>query len=90
MPSMWTISASHAANDADLLIANLRATFKCIQEAGLKMTMHKSHFGATEIVFLGRMITPQGVKPQRQNFQRFLEKTNFPEPKKASQRYLGF
>ena len=67
-----------AANDADHLIANLRATFKCIQEAGLKLTMHKCHFGATEIDFLGRTITPQGVKPQKQNVQNFLEKkTNF-------------
>ena len=37
-----------AANDADHLIAYLRATFKCIQEVGLKLTMHKCHFGATE------------------------------------------
>ena len=79
-----------AANDVDHLIANLRATFKCIQEAGLKLTMRKCHFGATEIDFLGRTITPQGVKPQRQNVQNFLEQTNFPKSKKALQRYLGF
>ena len=54
-----------AANDADHLIANLRATFKCIHEASLKMTMHKCYFGATEIDFLDRTITPQGVKPQK-------------------------
>ena len=78
------------ANDADHLIANLRATFKCIQEAGLKLTMHKCHFGAKEIDFLGRTITPQGVKPQKQNVQNFLEKTKFPKSKKALQRYLGF
>ena len=53
-----------AANDADHLIANLGATFKCIQEAGLKLTMHKCHFGATEIDVLGRT-TPQGVKPPK-------------------------
>ena len=47
-----------AANDANHLIANLRATFECIREAGLKITMHKCHFGATEIDFLGRTITP--------------------------------
>ena len=79
-----------AANDADHLIANLRATFKCIQEAGLKLTMHKCHFGAKEIDFLGRTITPQGVKPQKQNVQNFLEKTKFPKSKKALQRYVGF
>ena len=47
-----------AANDAEQLIKNLRATFQCIREAGLKLTMHKCHFGATEIDFLGRTITP--------------------------------
>ena len=79
-----------AANDADHLIANLGATFKCIQEAGLKLTMRKCQFGATEIDFLGRTITPQGVKPQRQNVQNSLEETKFPKSKKALQRYLGF
>ena len=79
-----------AGNDVDHLMTNLRATFKCIQEAGLKLTMHKCHFGAKEIDFLGRTITPQGVKPQKQNVQNFLEKTKFPKSKKALQRYLGF
>ena len=79
-----------AVNDADHLIANVRATFKCIQEAGLKLTMHKCHFGAKEIDFLGRTITPQGVKPQKQNVQNVLEKTKFPKSKMALQRYLGF
>ena len=79
-----------AANDVDHLMTNLRATFKCIQEAGLKLTMHKCHFGAKEIDFRGRTITPQGVKPQKQNVQNFLEKTKFPKSKKALQRYLGF
>ena len=79
-----------AANDADHLIANLTATFKCIQEAGLKLTMHKCQFGAKEIDFLGRTITPQCVKPQKQNVQNILQKTKFPKSKKALQRYLGF
>ena len=79
-----------AASDADHLIANLRATFKCIQEAGLKLTMPKCHFGATEIDLLGRTITPQGVKPQKQHVQSFLEKTNHPKSKKAFQKFLGF
>ena len=52
--------------------------------------MHKSHFGATEIDFLGRTITPAGVKPQRPRVQNFLESTKFPKSKKALQRYLGF
>ena len=79
-----------AANDADHLIKNLKATFECIRHAGLKLTMHKCHFGATEIDFLGRTITPEGVKPQKQQITTFLEKTKFPKSKKALQRYLGF
>ena len=58
-----------AANDADHFIANLRATFKCIQEAGFNLTMHICYFGATEIDFIGRTITPQGVKSQQQSVQ---------------------
>ena len=79
-----------AAIDANQLIVNLRATFQCIREAGLKLSMHKCHFGATEIDFLGRTITPEGVKPQKERITNFLEKTKFPKSKKALQRYLGF
>ena len=52
--------------------------------------MHKCHFGATAIDFLGRTITPEGVKPRKERLTNFLEKTNFPKSKKALQRYLGF
>ena len=52
--------------------------------------MHKCHFGATEIDFLGRTITPEGVQPQKESITNFLEKTKFPKSKKALQRYLGF
>ena len=79
-----------AANDAEHLIKNLRATFECIREAGLKLFMHKCHFGATEIEFLGRTITPEVVKPQKERITNFLEKTKFPKSKKDLQRYLGF
>ena len=79
-----------AATDANQLIVKLRATFQCIREAGLKFSMHKCHFGATEIDFLWRTITPEGVKPQKERITNFLEKTKFPNSKKALQRYLGF
>ena len=79
-----------AANNATQLINTLRATFQCIRTAGLKLTMHKCHFWAKEIDFLGRTITPEGVRPQRPRVQNFLEKNKFPKSKKALQRYLGF
>ena len=65
-----------AASDADLLIKNLRATFESMREAGSKLTMHKCHFGATEIDFLGRTITPEGVKPQKNESPTSLKKQN--------------
>ena len=79
-----------AANDAQQLISNLRAAFQCIQKAGLELTMHKCHFGATGIDFLGLTITPSGAKPQKPRVQNFLENTKFPNSEKALQRYLGF
>ena len=79
-----------AAIDANQLIANLRATFQCIREAGLKLSMYKCPFGANEIEFLGRTITPERVKPQKEKSTNFLEKMKIPKSKKALQRYLGF
>ena len=79
-----------AANDTEQLMKNLRATFQCIRETGLKLTMHKCHFGATEIDFLGRTITPIGERPQRPRVQNFLVSTKFPKSKKALQQHLRF
>ena len=78
-----------AANDADQPNKSLRATFECIRDARLKLTMYKCHFGAIEFSFLGKTITPEGVKPQKERIIN-LEKTKFPKSKKALQRYLGF
>ena len=71
-----------AASDTDHLLKNLRATFECIRKAGLKLTMHKCHFGATEVDFLGRTITPEEVKPQRERVTTFLEKKSSQNPKR--------
>ena len=40
-----------AANDSKQLIRNLEAVFKCLRKAGLKLTMSKCHFGATQVDF---------------------------------------
>ena len=61
-----------AANGAEQLPISLRETIKCIRKAGRKLTRNKCHFGAREINFLGRTITPAGVKPQQDNVQNKL------------------
>ena len=71
-----------AATDANQLIVNLRATFQCIREAGLKLSMHKCHFGATEIDFLGRTITPEGVKPQKKRILTSWKRQNSQSPRR--------
>ena len=78
------------AYDADGLNKILRATFECIRDSGLKLTMHWFHFGTTEIANLGRTITPEGVKPQKEQTTTFMEKTKFPMSSKALQQNFSF
>ena len=79
-----------AANTTEQLIKNIRAVFKCIRKAGLKLTIEKCHFGVTRIEFLGRTITPHGVAPQEHKITNFLSKIRFPRSKKQVQKYIGF
>ena len=58
-----------AANSVTQLIRNIRAVFECIRQAGLKLSIDKCHFGVTEVEFLGRTITPQGIAPQDHKIQ---------------------
>ena len=79
-----------AANNATDLTRNIRAVFKCIRQAGLKLTIEKCHFGVRQVEFLGRTISPEGISPQARKIQNFLDKLRFTKSKKALQRYLGF
>ena len=79
-----------AANNATDLTRNIRAVFKCIRQAGLKLTIEKCHFGVRQAEFLGRTISSEGALPQSRKIQNFLNKLLFPNSKKALQRYLGF
>ena len=80
----------NAANNATDLTRNIRAVFKCIRQAGLKLKIEKCHFGVRQVEFLGRTISPEGISPQARKIQKFLDKLTFPKSKKALQRYLGF
>ena len=79
-----------AANNATDLTRNIRAVFKCIRQAGLKLTIEKCHFGVRQVEFLGRTISPERNSPQARKIQNFLDKLRFPKSNKALQRYLGF
>ena len=79
-----------AASNATDLTRNIRAVFKCIRQAELKVTIAKCHFGLREVEFLGRTISPEGISPQARKIQNFLDKLRFPKSNKALQRYLAF
>ena len=79
-----------AVNNAMDLTRNIRAVFKCIRLAGLKLRTEKCHFEVKQVEFLGRTISPEGISPQARKIQNSLDKLRFPKSKKASQRYLGF
>ena len=79
-----------AANNTTDLTRNIRVVFKCIRQAGLKLTIEKCHFGVRQVEFLGRTISPEGMSPQSRKIHIFLDKIRFPKSKKALQRYLGF
>ena len=77
-----------AANTTEQLIKNIKAVFKCIRKAGKKLTIEKCHFGVTQVEFLGRTITPDGVAPQDQKVKNFLSKVRFPKSEKQVQKIL--
>ena len=78
------------ANNATDITRNIRAVFKCICQAGLKLKIEKCYFGVTQVELLGRTILPEGISPQARKIQNFPDKLRFLKPKKALQRYLGF
>ena len=60
-----------AANNATDLTRNIRAVFKCIRQAGLKLTIEKSHFGVRQVEFLGRTVSPEGISPKASENSKF-------------------
>ena len=78
------------ANNATDLTRNIRAVFKCIRQAELKLTIEKCHFGVRQVEFLGKTISPEGTSPQARKIQNSFDKHTLPKSKKALQRYLGF
>ena len=71
-----------AANNATDLTQNLRAVFKCIRQARLKLTTEKCHFGVRQVEFLRRTISPEGISPQALKNQNFLDKLKIPKSKR--------
>ena len=68
-------------NNATDLTRNIRAAFKWIRQAGLKLTIEKCHFGVRQIEFPGRTNSPEGISPQARKNHNFPDKLRFPKSK---------
>ena len=60
-----------AAKNSTDLTRKIRPVFKCIRQAGLKLTTEKCHFGIRQSEFLGRTISPERISPQARKIQNF-------------------
>ena len=72
-----------AANTPTESTSNIKAIFGCVRKAGLKLTFEKCHFGAREVEFLAKTVTPEGIAPQMHITQNVFEKVKLPETKTA-------
>ena len=79
----------NAANNATDLTRNIRAVFKCIRKAGLKLTIEKCHFGVRQVEFLGRTISSEGVLTQSHKIQNF-EQIEIPQIQEGFAALSGF
>ena len=71
-----------AANNTTDPTRNIRAAFKCIRQAGLKLTIEKDHFGVRQVEILRRTISPEGISPQARKIQNFFDKLKLPKSKR--------
>ena len=80
----------NAPNNATDITRKKREVFKCIRQAGLKLTIEKCLFGVRQVDSLGGKISAERISPKPQIVHNFLDKPSFPKSIKGLQQYLGF
>ncbi|GFV68379.1 transposon Tf2-6 polyprotein [Trichonephila clavipes] len=68
--------------------SHLRTIFQRLSSYGLKLNISKSVFGVTELIFLGHLITPDGIKPLPDKVQSVLDYKQ-PETVGSLRKFLG-
>ena len=61
-----------AVNNYQELIHTLTKIIKCIRKSGLKLSPKKCEIGTQRMKFLGNVVTPQGVAPEKAKISTFL------------------
>ena len=72
------------------MIPTLRQMFDCSRKSGLRFTPHKCEFGMTSINFLGKTITPQGLKAETEKNEKFLKTMKLPTTVRQLKRLVRF
>ena len=70
-------------------MARLREVFECLREAGFKMRVAKCDLMKSEIKYLGRVVSAEGVKPDPKAVAK-LRDWEIPRNKTEMQSFLGF
>ncbi|GFU60415.1 retrovirus-related Pol polyprotein from transposon 17.6 [Trichonephila clavipes] len=68
--------------------SHLRTIFQRLSSYGLKLNISKCVFGVTELIFLGHLITPDGIKPLTDKVQTVLDYKQ-PETVGSLRKFLG-
>ncbi|GFV88801.1 retrovirus-related Pol polyprotein from transposon 17.6 [Trichonephila clavipes] len=68
--------------------SHLRTIFQRLSSYGLKLNISKCVFGVTELIFLGHLITPDGIKPLPDKVQAVLDYKQ-PEIVGSLRKFLG-
>ena len=70
-------------------MVRLREVFECLREAGFEMRVAKCNFMKSEIKYLGRVVSAEGVKPDPKAVAK-LRDWEIPRNKTKMQSFLGF
>ena len=68
-----------AVKNFDELVPTLRKIFTCIRKSGLKLSPKKCVIGTQKMKFLGNVVTPEGISPERTKIDEFLKKIQMPK-----------
>ncbi|GFW72649.1 retrovirus-related Pol polyprotein from transposon 297 [Trichonephila clavipes] len=68
--------------------SHIRTIFQRLSSYGLKLNISKCVFGVTELIFLGHLITPDGIKPLPDKVQTVLDYKQ-PETVGSLRKFLG-
>ena len=78
MCSIRGIASKNATSPA----GKIRTVVQCICNAGLQLTIEKCDFGVSQVHFLGRSFSSDGVSPQTHKIQKF-PKNDIPQIEKS-------